>query len=119
MKNCRVFNSADIGSDHALLMSTCRFETLDKKRVKCPNRKYDVDKLQVPRISQEFQKKIGGSFEPLLNLKTDIDDLYDQFRTLTNSAMEDTVGFKPRKPVEGMNEELRTFCQDRRKARVC
>jgi len=30
-----------IGSDHALLMSTCRFETFDKKRVKRPNRKYD------------------------------------------------------------------------------
>jgi len=80
-------------------MPTCRFETLDNKRVIRPNRKYDEDKLQEPRISQEFQIKIGSSFEPLLNLETDIDDLYDKFRTLTNSATEDTVGFKPRKPV--------------------
>ena len=61
---------------------------------------------------------MGDSFQPLLVLNTDIDNLYNQFKTLTNAETEAIVGCKPRKPVQGMSEELRDLYQQRRTARL-
>ncbi len=91
MKNCRVFNSAEIGSDHTLLMSICFFNAATKQKTKQNKhqnrmRKLDLERLTESTYQQKFQIQIGGSFEPLLNLETDIDDLYSQFKTATNST---------------------------------
>ena len=99
IKNCRVYNSADISSDHSLLMSTCSFELKERKSVKNSPRKYDLDRLQQPEIAKEFHFQIGGAFAPLMDLEVDIDELYNSFKNVTNIVTKEVVGYKKAKPL--------------------
>ena len=42
-----------------------------------------MSKLSDKTLKETFEIKIGGAFEPLLNLETSIDDLYDIFKKAT------------------------------------
>ena len=118
IKNCRVYNSADIGSDHSLLLSTCSFELQKHKVVKKIPRKFDIDRLQQREIAEEFQVKIGGAFAPLLDLETTVDELYDSFKNAANKVTKEVVGYRKSKQPEGMNAETSNLCEKRRAARI-
>jgi len=118
LKNCRVYNSADVGSDHSLLMA--RFVmTVKKNRFKKVSvKRFDVERLNNPLLASEFEQKIGGRFAPLLNITdTDIDELYELFRDATNETTKEVVGYRKRKSVEGLSAEQVELCELRRTAR--
>ena len=114
-----MFKSADIGSDHSLLVAHLTLDVQTKvKSTKRTTRKYDVEKLQNQTVADEFKVKIGGAFELLLNLDLPIDDLYDCFKTTTNTITKNVVGYKRKRQVHGMPPETARLCEERRKARL-
>ena len=103
IKNCRVYNSADIGSDHSLLMAKMMIQTIPKpKRNKQHLYSFDTDELSNPIYRNNFEILIGGRFQPLLDLDKDIDELYQCFKKVTNEVTEEVVGRKIHRTVENM-----------------
>ena len=66
IQNCRSYCSADIGSDHNLVLANVKLAPTRTKRPKNLPRAYDVSRFSSPSIVEEFRAKIGGAFEPLL-----------------------------------------------------
>ena len=117
IKNCRVVNSADIDSDHSLLISKMMITIPKPKKLTRAPRKCDVGKLERKDIAQQFKTKIGGYFATLLSSDCDVETMYDQFISNTNKVTKEVVGFKRRKQVERMPKELEQLCEKRREAR--
>ena len=46
------------------------------------------------------------------------EELYKQFKNITNKTTEDVVGFRKRKPVIGMPQEIEELCKKRRETRL-
>ena len=120
IKNSRAYHSADIGSDHFLLLANINLVPKTPKRSKAVPRRFNVDKLVTDNgLAQTFEVKLGGAFEPLLALETDdIEVLYTKFKEVTNNITKETVGFRRRKHVEGLSPEIELTCDQRRRARV-
>ena len=117
--NCRSFCSADIGSDHNLVVANVKSLPNKFKRMRSLPKMYDVSRFRDLNIAEEFKAKIGGAFEPLLHLQDmDADGLWVKFRDTTNTMTEEAVGFKRPKAVMGLPEETRKACEQRRKART-
>ena len=85
-------------------------------------KKFYVERLLTdPECRNEFQIKIGGRFEALLDLDTDemnVDELYNRFKEITNDTTKETVGFHKKKLVENMPPDLKKQCEQRRAARL-
>ena len=118
--NSRVYNSADIGSDHSLLMANINMKVKKPPKGRATPRRYNVEKLLNWESRNEFEVKIGGAFEPLIDLIEDqtVQDMYKKFVDTTNKVTEETVGYKRKQHVEGMSRELEIKCNERRKARL-
>ena len=83
-------------------------------------KKFDVSRFNDPVIAEEFKTKIGGAFEPLLQLQdtdTDVESLWSTFRDTTNKITEEVVGFTRTKQINNLPEDVRKMCAERRKAR--
>ena len=106
IKNCQVFNSANIDSDHYFLISKMMITIPKPKKLIRAPRKFDVEKLECEDIVQQFKTKIGGYFAPLLSSDCDIETMYDQFISNANKATKKVVGFKRSKEVQEMPKEL-------------
>ena len=118
-QNCRAYCSADIGSDHNLVLAKVKLVPTKAKRMKSMPKAYDVSRFNNPTIAEEFRTRIGGAFEPLLQLEdTDVEGLWCKFRDATNKATEETAGLKRPRQVRGLPEGVRKACQQRRKARI-
>ena len=73
-----------------------------------------MDKLCDRETRQEFQVKIGGAFEHLLELgDRPVDELCLDFKETTN---EKVVGFRRRKQVVSPTSVLARECEEKRKA---
>ena len=101
VKNCRVYNSADIRSDHSLILSKIKIPTMRNRKIKPKQKKFDVDKPNDKKLATELEIKIGGRFEPLFSLDADIDEIYEKFKTTTNGVTKEVVAFKRHKLVQG------------------
>ena len=117
--NCRSYCSADIGSDHNLVLAKMSWHPRKVKRIRSLPKKFDVSRLKNHSIALEFQAKIGGAFEPLLGLEdTDLEGIWSSFRDTTNRITEETVGLKKARHVRGLPDEVMKACDHRRKARI-
>ena len=119
IKSCSVFNSADVNSDHSLLMAKYRLELPQRKNFKKPPKRYDVSKLKTAEYAEEFKVKIGGYFETLINEINDspIESSYNKFVETVNKATEEVVGLRKRKTVDGLSKKTIELCERRRKLR--
>ena len=120
VKNCRSYHSADIGSDHFLLLANLKFEPSKPKKFKKAQKRYDVEKLTTNAdLVRQFKIQVGGAFEPLLNLETDnIEEIYSKFVEATNKTTAEVVGFRKRKQVDGLAPEVESACEQRRQMRI-
>ena len=124
IKDSRVFNSASIGSDHSLVLARFKISIKQKRKFypkRVPKKFYVERLLTDPELANEFRIKIGGRFEPLLNLDTDeidTDELYDRFKGVLNTVTKETVGFCKRKLVENMPPDVEKMCEKRKVARL-
>ena len=72
-------------------------------------------------MSEIFKTKIGGAFEPLLNLEPDemdIDEIYWIFKDETNKITKEVVGYKRHKNVDGLPASIEIACKERREMRL-
>ena len=69
IKNCRSYQSADIGSDHSLVLVNVSLTPEKQRKQKTVANRFDVSKLtNDEQIAKTFSISIGGAFEPLLEL---------------------------------------------------
>ena len=87
-------------------MSTCvkTYKTykIHIKHIKSTSRKFNVQQLEDKIIAKEMETRIGGAFEPLLNLETSVVDLYELFEEKTN-AITKIFGHNRQRILEGMS----------------
>ena len=80
--------------------------------------RFDVDKLQNSTTAKEFKIQIGGTFEPLITLKiNNIEDVFSQFKNLTNRVTDKDVGYKRKNQTRGLPTEIQEVCAQRRTTR--
>ena len=98
----RSFPGADIGSDHDLVMMTCRIHIKRVFKKQGYTRiKFDLDKLKDPKVAEAFQAMIGGKFAALNIIDADhqnMDTIKDIFDTaVTDSAFKILGKVRPTK----------------------
>ena len=114
IKSCRVFNSADIFSDHSLLMFKYSINLPKKKYINRVPKKYNVDKLKNEQLAANFEIKLRNAFAPLMNSSLELEELYEEFVSTTNRITEETVGYRKRKQIKDMSNETASLCEERR-----
>ena len=82
--------SADIGSDHDLVMMTFRVRLKKTKMQNQSRLDFDLEKLRNPDEAGTFQATIGGKFASLINLRDD-DVNIGRMITTYNIAVTDTA----------------------------
>ena len=66
VKNCRVYNSFEVGSNHSLLSAYFKFKRKKSNR-QTLLKKFDVEKLVNNReLAEDLTVEIVGRFEPVL-----------------------------------------------------
>ena len=73
--NTRSFPTADIGSDHDLVLTAVTLKLKTKRFTKSPRIRLDLEKLKDPKIAEVFQARVGGKFAALYVLDSDVDTL--------------------------------------------
>ena len=71
--------------------------------MKKTSKKFDLNQLQHEEVARCFKVKIVGAFEPLLELVTDIEQLYKSFKEVTNKITAEVAGYRKAKHVDGMS----------------
>ena len=65
---------ADVASDHHLVVANIKLKLRKSSTHVIVKRKYDVGKLQDPKIQQEFKLEIKNRFQLLENISTEDTD---------------------------------------------
>ena len=119
-KNSRSYQSADIGSDHSLVMANIQLSGKYPKKPRKKSRQFDVAKLMNDQnLAESFKITIGGAFAPLMACEDqEINQLYDSFKKEVNRVTEHIVGFKRNPKTEGLSKEVEVLCKQRREARL-
>ncbi|PIK40508.1 putative craniofacial development protein 2-like [Apostichopus japonicus] len=118
-KNCRSYCSADVGSDHNLVLAKVLSAPVKVKLLKTAPKIYDVSRLHNSLIAEEFRANIGGAFEPQLHLEdTDVETLWEKLKKKTQKSHGRNSRFPAEETGERPAEEVRKMCHLRRKARV-
>ena len=119
-KNSRSYQSADIGSDHSLVMANVKLTGKFQRKPKLKGKQYDVEKLTNDnKLAESFKVTIGGAFPPLIAFEDqEINQLYEQFKNETNRITESLVGIKRNPKTEGLGKDVEDLCKQRRNARL-
>ena len=64
----RSFPNVDVGSDHQLVLANIKLRLKVKTKPTIKQKKFDIQKLKDADTREIFEIKIGGRFEPLLNI---------------------------------------------------
>ena len=112
----RSFPSADVGSDHQLVLANIKLKLKAKEKPKRP-KKYDVNKLSTPETYNTYQVTIGGKFGPLLELPdTDIetDKLWGDIKACFKETTEEVLGNKkPQQQKPWLTSEVLELSNER------
>ena len=99
---------ADIGSDHNLMTANFRFKILaTRKKIETRRKEYDVQKLQMPIVREEFelQLKNRSSVLSTQNEDTDIADSWKTIKNVYTETSEKILGFRENQQKEWITEE--------------
>ena len=116
MTNSRSFPSADVGSDHQLVMANMKLKFKTKTKPNHPKR-YEVFKLKNETTRRKYEIEIGGRFAPLLNdEETDANTLWEGIKSAINDTSKDLLGYKkPKKPKPWIGAEVIKLSEERSK----
>ena len=119
LKNCRTYISAELCSDHFLVIANIYIKPCVSRSHRKVVKRYDVDKLCDRETRQEFRVKIGEAFEHLLEIgDKSVEELWLDFKETANEIIEKVVGFRRRTQVISLPSVLARECEERRKART-
>eukprot|EP00057_Strongylocentrotus_purpuratus_P014949 XP_011669423.1 PREDICTED: craniofacial development protein 2-like [Strongylocentrotus purpuratus] len=118
ISNARSFPSADVGSDHQLIITNLRLKLKAKPRPQYLKR-YDVFRLKDPKTRTDYEIEIGGKFGPLLGEDdTDVENLWKEVKTAINETSQKVLGLKKSKQQEPwINEEVLRLSDERKEAK--
>ena len=105
MRNKR---GADIGSDHHLMIANFRFKILAaRKKVETRRKKYNVQKLQMPSVREEFKLGLKNRFSLLStqNEDTDIEESWKAIKTVYIETSEKILGFRENQQKGWISEQ--------------
>ena len=112
--NSRSFPSADVGSDHQLVMANMKLKFKTKTNPNHPKR-YEVFKLKNETTRRKYEIEIGGRLAPLLNdEETDAITLWEGIKSAINDTSKDLLGYKKPKKTKAMDQR-RSYKTERRK----
>ena len=119
MTNSRSFPSADVGSDHQLVMANMKLKFKTKTKPNHPKR-YEVFKLKNETTRRKYEIEIGGRFAPLLNdEETDANTLWEGIKSAINDTSKDLLGYKkPKKPKPWISAEVIKLSEERSKVKL-
>ena len=86
----RTFPGADVGSDYDMVMMTFQTRLKNSRKPTQPRIRFDLEKLNDPKVMSAFRATIGGRFAPLATLVDEDADL-DSMVTHFNKAVTDTA----------------------------
>ena len=112
----RTFPSADIGSDHDLVMMTFKFKIRTKKKNQNTRVRYDLEKLKDPLIKEAYQKELRGRFAPLM-LIDNLQELNNEFTNIVNETANNVLGKARRSRRPWITTKVLEKCDVRREAK--
>ncbi|XP_072048553.1 craniofacial development protein 2-like [Amphiura filiformis] len=121
ISNSRSYPSADIGSDHQMVLADLKLKLKVKPKA---NRlpRYEVTKLKSEEIRESYEVTIGGRFKPLLNIPdTDvgIEDLWSDIRNTINETSDKLLGKKkPQQQKPWISTEVLELSRQRSKVKL-
>jgi hypothetical protein len=74
LQDVRAMRGADVASDHHLIVANIKLKLKKSSTHVSVKRKFDVGKLQDPKIQQEFKLEIKNRFQLLENQRTENTD---------------------------------------------
>ena len=110
MNNPRAFPSADIGSDHQLLMANIRLKLKVQKK-SATLLQYDTKKLDEPPTSREYETEVSKRLSPMIEaIETNQDDVNVMYAKVAG-AFNDTAKKGTRKSEIKTSKRMTYRCQ--------
>ncbi|KAI8514967.1 hypothetical protein Bbelb_075580 [Branchiostoma belcheri] len=121
LQDCRIKRSADVGSDHHLLLATCRIRLAACRKKAQKTMKYNVEKLRNPETKQEFRLTLANRFDALRydsdeeeEIEDDIEAEWSTIKEAFTSTCEEVLGKVKRDKKEWMTQETWDKVEERR-----
>ncbi|XP_072017004.1 craniofacial development protein 2-like [Amphiura filiformis] len=103
VSNARSFPSADVGSDHQLVITNIRLKFHAKKKPNYP-KQYDIFRLKSPEHRKNYEVEIGGRVAQLLEQPdTDTETMWEGIKTAFNETSKKVLGYKKRSQRKAMD----------------
>ncbi|XP_078580636.1 uncharacterized protein LOC144864435 [Branchiostoma floridae x Branchiostoma japonicum] len=126
LQDCRIKRSADVGSDHHLLMAACRVRLAACRKKVQKTTKYNVERLKNPDIKQQFVLTLANRFDVLRynsdnEEELDDDEIETEWSTIKEaytSTCEEVLGKVKRERKEWMSEGTWEKVEERRKLKA-
>jgi len=114
----RTKRSADIGSDHELVLAKVKIKLAAQVKTKPMKKKFFVQRLSDPGTSVLYQTEITNRFAALSErpIPTDqetLDARWNEVKTVISDAAESTIGRKPKPKDCWISEETRGLMKQR------
>ena len=87
----RSLPGADTGSDHDLILTTIQLKLITKCLTKSPRIRFDLEKLEDPKIADVFQVIVGEKFAVLCVLESSVDNLANSLKDVLLSTGEEVL----------------------------
>ena len=112
--NARSFPSADVGSDHQLVLANIKLKFKSKQNRNYP-KKYDIFKLTNTETKHRYEVQIGGKFGPLLtDEETDVNTLWEGIKVAIGETSKELLGYKKsQKPKPWISDEVIRLSEER------
>jgi hypothetical protein len=115
--NARAYPSADVGSDHQLVIANLKLK-LKRQLVQKPIRRFDVSKLKNPQTNTQYEITVGGRFAALLETDIEeegVDKTWTAIKEVFNSSSADILGtVRHHKTREWLTDKTRQMSDERR-----
>ncbi|KAG7507515.1 hypothetical protein JOB18_036752 [Solea senegalensis] len=112
LQDCRIKRSADVGSDHYLLLATCRVRLTACRKMEQKTPEYDVERLKDPDTKQEFLLTLANRFDALrynLDGEEEVDEEikaeWSIIKEAYTSTCEEVLGKVKREKKEWMSQD--------------
>ena len=98
-----------VGSDHDIVMMTFQTRLKNSRKPTQPRIRFDLEKLNDPKVMGAFQATIGGRFAPLVTLvdeDADLDSMVTHFNKAVTDTAAELLGKQRRKRKPWVNPEI-------------
>ena len=116
VRNSRSFPSADVGSDHQLVMANIRLK-LKVKKQETRIKKVNIQNLKVDEIRNEFHERIEENWEMIIqDPEVDLENVWTKIRDYIQEDSRQVLGYRDgKKHEEWLSARTLELMADRRK----